>query len=63
MQETVSRYRFRIFHHSPGGRVWGRQAVVELATSGSEAAPPQSMVPGRQGPTSMPEDGICLSGH
>lgn len=31
MQETVSGYKFRTFHHCPGGRVWGRQAVVELA--------------------------------
>lgn len=31
MQETVSGYKFRTFHHCPGGRVWGRQAVVKLA--------------------------------
>lgn len=34
MQETVSGYKFRIFHHCPGGRVWGGQAVVELAAWG-----------------------------
>lgn len=34
MQETVSGYKFRIFHHCPGGRVWGRPAVVELAVGG-----------------------------
>lgn len=34
MQETFSGYGFRIFHHSPGGRVRGRQAVVELAAWG-----------------------------
>lgn len=52
MQETVSGYKFRIFHQCPGGRVWGRQAVVELAAWGS-ATPPQSTVPGRQGPISL----------
>lgn len=31
MQETVSGYKLRIFHHCPGGRGWGRQAVVGLA--------------------------------
>lgn len=34
MQETVSGYKFRIFHHCPGGRAWGRLAVVELAAGG-----------------------------
>ena len=39
MQETVSGYKLRIFHHYPGGRVWGRQAVVELAAWGFDATP------------------------
>lgn len=38
MQETVSGYKFRIFHHCPGGRAWGRPAVVELAAGGGSAA-------------------------
>ena len=58
MQETVSGYGFRIFHHSPGGRVSGRTAVREPAAWGS-AAPPWSVVPGRQGPSSTQKEGLC----
>lgn len=39
MQETVSEYKFGIFHHYTGGRARGRQAVVQLAARGSMPLP------------------------
>lgn len=59
MQETVSGYKFRIFHHCPGGRAWGRLAVVELAAGGVQLPSPWSTVPGRQGPISTQKYGLC----
>lgn len=62
MQETVSGYKFSIFHHCPGGRVWDRQAVVELAAWGFGHSSPANGS-WKTGPISLQKDGLCPREH